>query len=68
MSQQISSGIIISSSSLVIQSVKRQHSGLYKCEVINAKGETTSNEIKMRVKCELLVSFLHLVLFPRMLN
>lgn len=52
MSHQASAGIIISGSSLVIQSVKRQHSGLYKCEVINAKGETTSNEIKMRVKCE----------------
>lgn len=36
----------------MIQSVKRQHSGLYKCEVVNAKGETTSNEIKMRVKCK----------------
>ena len=47
----ISSGIIISNQSLVVQSVTRSDSGHYTCHVFNTEGEGVSNEVGLAVKC-----------------
>jgi len=47
----ISSGIIISNQSLVVQSVTRSDSGYYTCHVFNTEGEGVSNEVGLAVKC-----------------
>lgn len=46
----ISSGIIISNQSLVVQSVTRSDSGHYTCHVFNTEGEGVSNEVGLAVK------------------
>jgi len=46
----VSSGIIISNQSLVVQSVTRSDSGHYTCHVFNTEGEGVSNEVGLAVK------------------
>lgn len=48
--QNMSSGIIISSESLVLQSVSYQSSGVYKCQAANERGETASQPVQLRVQ------------------
>ena len=42
---QISSDIVISNQSLVVQSVTRSDSGHYTCHAFNTEGEGVSNEV-----------------------
>lgn len=51
-SQNVSAGIIISTHSLVLQSVTRGHSGNYTCVAANSQGETVSPEVELKVRCE----------------
>lgn len=53
--QNISSGIILSGQSLVLQGITRHYSGSYTCQVSNSQGETTSNLVILRVKCKYLI-------------
>lgn len=50
--QNMSSGIIISSESLVLQSVSYQSSGMYRCQAVNERGETASQPVQLRVQCK----------------
>ncbi|KAI1303120.1 B-cell receptor CD22 [Halotydeus destructor] len=45
-----SSGIIISNQSLVLQKVKRKHSGRYWCVAYNAEGQGQSDELYLKVQ------------------
>lgn len=49
-SQNVSAGIIISTHSLVLQSVTRGHSGNYTCVAANSQGETVSPEVELKVR------------------
>lgn len=53
--QNVSSGIILSGQSLVLQGITRHYSGSYICQVSNSQGETTSNLVTLRVKCKYLI-------------
>lgn len=55
--QNMSSGIIISSESLVLQSVSYQSSGVYKCQAANERGETASQPVQLRVQCKYYLFF-----------
>lgn len=46
----VSSGIIISNQSLVVQRVTRSDAGQYTCHVFNVEGEGVSNEVSLAVK------------------
>ncbi|KAF7286927.1 hypothetical protein GWI33_003193 [Rhynchophorus ferrugineus] len=46
----MSSRIIHSNQSLVLQKVTKQNAGIYKCSVVNSEGETVSNELHFRVQ------------------
>ncbi|XP_030763471.1 nephrin-like [Sitophilus oryzae] len=46
----MSSRIIHSNQSLVLQKVTRQNAGVYKCSVVNSEGETVSDELHFRVQ------------------
>lgn len=46
----VSSGVILSTRSLVLQGVTRHDSGRYSCVAANAKGETTSDPVALRVQ------------------
>ena len=48
----VSSGIIISNQSLVVQRVTRSDSGQYTCHVFNSEGEGVSNAVSLTVKCK----------------
>ncbi|XP_039282300.1 Down syndrome cell adhesion molecule-like protein 1 homolog [Nilaparvata lugens] len=48
--QNVSSGVIISTHSLVLQGVTRQHSGQYTCLAANERGETASQPVPLRVQ------------------
>ena len=52
MSQNLEAGVVISSSSLVLQRVSRASSGLYTCTASNIEGDTASNAQTLIVKCE----------------
>ena len=58
----VSSGIIISNQSLVVQRVTRSDAGQYTCHVFNSEGEGVSNEVHLAVKCRKLNSIKRL--FP----
>ena len=58
----VSSGIIISNQSLVVQRVTRSDAGQYTCHVFNSEGEGVSNEVHLAVKCRKLNSIIRL--FP----
>ncbi|XP_045517545.1 nephrin-like [Pieris brassicae] len=49
-SQNMSSGVFISTKSLVLQRVTRQDVGLYLCRAANQIGETTSQSVYLRVQ------------------
>ncbi|KAJ8969834.1 hypothetical protein NQ317_001006 [Molorchus minor] len=49
-SQNMSSGIIISTQSLVLQRVTRWQSGAYTCLAANPRGETMSTAVNLRVR------------------
>ncbi|XP_063241600.1 hemicentin-2-like [Bacillus rossius redtenbacheri] len=48
--QNVSSGVILSTRSLVLQGVARQHGGLYTCAAANTHGETASRPVALRVR------------------
>ncbi|XP_047511176.1 hemicentin-2-like [Pieris napi] len=48
--QNMRSGIILSSRSLVLQRLTRQEAGLYSCKATNARGETSSEAVRLRVQ------------------
>ncbi|CAG2057166.1 unnamed protein product [Timema podura] len=50
--QNMSSGVILSTHSLVLQGVTRHNGGRYTCMAANARGETTSEPVALRVQCE----------------
>jgi len=47
-----SARVIRSNQSLVLQKVTRFSAGNYACSAINVEGETVSNQLPLRVKCE----------------
>lgn len=51
-SQNMSSGVIISTHSLVLQRVTRWQSGAYTCLAANPRGETVSEPVILRVRCK----------------
>lgn len=50
--QNVSSGVIISTRSLVLQRVGRFHAGLYACMAANDRGENQSAVVHLRIHCE----------------
>ncbi|GBP52395.1 hypothetical protein EVAR_37783_1 [Eumeta japonica] len=50
--QNMTSGIILSTRSLVLQKVTRQEAGEYSCRSANARGETSSESVHLRVQCK----------------
>lgn len=52
LTQNMSSGVIFSTHSLVLQGVTRHNAGSYTCGAVNAKGETSSEPVTLRVQCE----------------
>ncbi|KAI5643163.1 immunoglobulin domain-containing protein [Phthorimaea operculella] len=48
--QNMTSGIILSTRSLVLQKVTRRDAGGYSCKAANARGETSSEIVKLRVQ------------------
>ncbi|KAL0869211.1 hypothetical protein ABMA27_007488 [Loxostege sticticalis] len=48
--QNMTSGIILSTRSLVLQKVTRREAGGYSCRAANARGETSSDIVKLRVQ------------------
>lgn len=49
----MSSGVIFSTKSLVLQGVTRRDGGLYTCSAANQIGEATSQAVYLRVQCKL---------------
>ncbi|XP_055627743.1 uncharacterized protein LOC129769468 [Toxorhynchites rutilus septentrionalis] len=47
--QNVTSGVIISTRSLVLQRVGRYHSGMYACSAANDRGETQSEPVLLRI-------------------
>ncbi|KAI5706645.1 hypothetical protein M8J76_003360 [Diaphorina citri] len=45
-----SSGVILSTESLVLQKVSRHNSGRYTCQAVNDRGETSSHPVTLRVQ------------------
>jgi len=56
-----SAGIIISGSSLVLQSVQRRQAGSYSCVASNLEGDTQSNMLELKVMYKPICSNLHRV-------
>jgi hypothetical protein len=52
MVQNVSSGVIISDNSLVLQGVTRHNAGDYTCMAANGEGKGTSNPVELRVMCK----------------
>ncbi|XP_066591328.1 protein turtle homolog A-like [Prorops nasuta] len=50
LSQNYSAGVIMSTQSLVLQSIGRDNAGNYTCLASNARGETTSSVVPLRVQ------------------
>ncbi|XP_063622419.1 neural cell adhesion molecule 2-like [Cydia splendana] len=50
--QNMSSGVIFSTKSLVLQGVTRRDGGLYTCSAANQIGEATSQAVYLRVQCK----------------
>ncbi|GFR16428.1 nephrin [Trichonephila clavata] len=48
-----SAGIIISNQSLVLQKVKKEHRGNYRCIASNTEGEGESSDLFLEVRCKL---------------
>ena len=52
MVQDLSQGVLISGSSLVLQEVRRDQAGDYTCYASNLEGDTTSDIINIQIRCE----------------
>ena len=52
MTHNVSAGVVLSTQSLVMQGVTRAHAGHYVCKAANDQGETASQPVRLRVKCE----------------
>lgn len=52
MTHNVSAGVVLSTQSLVMQGVTRGHAGHYVCKAANDQGETTSQPVRLRVKCK----------------
>lgn len=52
MTHNVSAGVVLSTQSLVMQGVTRAHAGHYVCRAANDQGETASQPVRLRVKCE----------------
>ena len=50
--QNIEQGVLISGSSLVLQSVTRAQAGNYTCVASNLEGDAESNILEIAIKCE----------------
>jgi len=50
----VSSGVIVSNRTLVVQRVRRGHSGHFVCSAENSEGRSESNPIELKIKCEFL--------------
>ena len=50
--QNIEQGVLISGSSLVLQSVTRDQAGNYTCVASNLEGDAESNSLEIAIKCE----------------
>ncbi len=50
--QDVSSGVILSNQTLVIQRVRRTHAGALFCRADNVEGAGKSNRVDLRIKCE----------------
>lgn len=61
--QNMSSGVIVSTRSLVLQGVTRHDGGSYACVAANSRGESTSAAVQLRVQCEWNSSFILLLYF-----
>ncbi|XP_046395125.1 nephrin-like [Ischnura elegans] len=48
--QNTSAGVIMSGSSLVLQRVRRRHAGNYRCAASNSEGDSTSDQVRLRVQ------------------
>ncbi|XP_050669557.1 hemicentin-2-like [Leptidea sinapis] len=48
--QNMTSGIILSTRSLVLQKVTRQETGRYSCKASNSRGESSSESVRLRVQ------------------
>ena len=61
-----SAGVIISGSSLVLQSVGRKQAGIYTCVASNLEGDTQSNMLELKVMCKQLFSPLKIICIFRL--
>ena len=52
MVQDLSQGVLISGSSLVLQGGRRDQAGDYSCHASNLEGDTTSDIINIQIRCE----------------
>ena len=52
MVQDLSQGVLLSGSSLVLQEVGREQAGDYTCHASNLEGDTTSDIINIQIRCE----------------
>ena len=52
LSHDVSAGVIVSNRSLVLQRVRRTHSGTFTCHAENAEDAASSNGVELKVKCE----------------
>ena len=59
--QNMSSGVILSTHSLVLQGVTRHNSGSYTCLAANSRGETASKPVNLRVQCKYKKSLFHVL-------
>ena len=52
MVQDLSRGVLISGSSLVLQEVGREQAGDYTCFASNLEGDTTSDILNVQIRCK----------------
>ena len=50
--QDLSKGVLLSGSSLVLQEVRREQAGDYTCHASNLEGDTTSEVINIQIRCK----------------
>lgn len=58
-----SAGIIISNQSLVLQKVRKEHRGSYKCLATNTEGQGRSLDLLLEVRCKLKINYNSSILF-----